>query len=87
MFTCSSSKLNKIPNDYSIPIFAIFLENRRRTKGLKKIYWNGVFLIFVAGIVPIYFFLSFKLTIRRYVPYFPFKRFFNGHTPLSFLFN
>ena len=73
MFTCSSSKLNKIPNDYSIPIFCNFFGKWRRTKGLKKIYWNGVFLIFVAGIVPIYFFLSLSLLLDGMYPTFPFK--------------
>lgn len=75
MFTCSSSKLNKIPNNYSIPIFSIFLESWRRTKGLKKIYWNGFFLIFVAGIVPIYFFLSLSLLLDGMYPTFHLKDF------------
>ena len=75
MLTCPPSKLNKFPNNYSIQIFSIFLESWRQTKGLKKIYWNGFFLIFVAAIVPIYFFLSLSLLLDGMYPTFYLKDF------------
>lgn len=70
MLTCPPSKLNKVPNNYSIQIFSIFLESWRQTKGLKKIYWNGFFLIFVAAIVPTLFLLSLSLLLDGMYPSF-----------------
>ncbi|HEY2566939.1 MAG TPA: hypothetical protein VGH95_04455 [Candidatus Aquirickettsiella sp.] len=49
----SSPKLTNVLSDYSIPIFKIFIESYRQTKGIKKIFWSATFLIFIAVVVPI----------------------------------
>lgn len=68
MLAYSSSKLNKIPNNYSIPIFLIFLETWRRTKGLKKAFWSAFFLILLAMILPSAFISLLNIILSKMYP-------------------
>lgn len=73
MFSISSHKLSKFPSDYSIPIFKIFLESFRKTKGFKKVWWNATFLLIVAILIPYFIFVSLSLLLDAMYPIFHFK--------------
>ena len=63
-----SPRLIKVPNDYSIPIFKIFIESYRRTKGMKKAFWISYLLILLAMILPAAFIAFLNIILNTMYP-------------------